>query len=95
MRRARDAPAAEAADEAEQSFQDEALAPAPRRRGRRRRRGRGRPRMAPAQEIEQELAVEPEAPQVDPAVFAAGMAGINQGLAALNQAMPLVQQMLQ
>ena len=26
--------------------------------------------------------------------FARGMAGINQGLAALNQAMPLVQQML-
>ena len=51
--------------------------------------------MAPAQEIEQELAVEPEAPQVDPAIFAAGMIGINQGLAALNQAMPLVQQMLQ
>ena len=33
-RRARDAPAAEAADEVEQSFQDEALAPAPRCRGR-------------------------------------------------------------
>ena len=29
------------------------------------------------------------------AAFAAGMAGINQGLVALNQAMPLVQQMLQ
>ena len=91
MRRARDAPAAEAADEAEQSFQDEALAPAPRRRGRRRCRGRGRPRMAAAQEIEQEPVVEPEAPQVDLTIFAAGMTGINQGLAALNQAMPLVQ----
>ena len=33
-RRARDAPAAEAADNVEQSFQDEALAPAPRCRGR-------------------------------------------------------------
>ena len=33
-RKARDAPAAEAADNVEQSFQDEALAPAPRRRGR-------------------------------------------------------------
>ena len=32
--RARDAPAAEAVDIVEQSFQDEALAPAPRRRGR-------------------------------------------------------------
>ena len=60
MRRARDAPAAEAANEAEQSFQDEALAPAPRCRGR--GRGRGRPRMAPAQEIEQEPVVELEAP---------------------------------
>ena len=93
MRRARNAPAAEAADDVEQSYQDEALAPAPRRRGR--GRGRGRPRMAQAQEVEQEPVVEPEVPQVDPAVFAAGMAGINQGLAALNQAMPLVQQMLQ
>ena len=33
-RRARDAPTAEAADNVEQSFQSEALAPAPRRRGR-------------------------------------------------------------
>ena len=33
-RRARDAPAAEAADDVEQFFQDEALAPAPRCRGR-------------------------------------------------------------
>ena len=33
-RRARDAPAAEAADNVEQSFQGEAPAPAPRRRGR-------------------------------------------------------------
>ena len=33
-RRARDAPAAEAADNVEQSFQDEALAPPPRHRGR-------------------------------------------------------------
>ena len=33
-RRARDAPAAEAADKVEQSFHGEALAPAPRRRGR-------------------------------------------------------------
>ena len=34
MRRARYAPAAEAADEDEQSFQDEVFVPAPRRRGR-------------------------------------------------------------
>ena len=34
MRRARDAPAVEAVDNVEQSFQDDALAPAPRRRGR-------------------------------------------------------------
>ena len=33
-RRARDAPAAEATDDVEQSFQDETLIPAPRRRGR-------------------------------------------------------------
>ena len=33
-RRAQDAPAAEAANDVEQSFQDEALAPAPRCRGR-------------------------------------------------------------
>ena len=33
-RRARDAPAAEAADDVEQSFEDEAFTPAPRRRGR-------------------------------------------------------------
>ena len=32
--RARDAPAAEAADNVKQSFQSEALVPAPRRRGR-------------------------------------------------------------
>ena len=60
MRRARDAPAAEAANYVEQFFQDDALAPAPRCRGR--GRGRGRPRMAPAQEIEQEPVVELEAP---------------------------------
>ena len=35
-RRARDAPAAEAIDVVEQSFQDEALAPTSRRRGRNR-----------------------------------------------------------
>ena len=74
MRRARGAPATDAADVDEQSFQDETLAPAPRRRG----RGRGRRRVAAAQEFEQEPAVEPVAPEVDPTAFAAGMAGINQ-----------------
>ena len=34
MRRTRDTPAAEAPNDVEQSFQDDALAPAPRRRGR-------------------------------------------------------------
>ena len=34
MRRTRDTPAAEAPNDVEQSFQDEALAPAPRRRER-------------------------------------------------------------
>ena len=88
MRRARHAPAAEAADEDEQSFQDEVYIPAPRRRGRGRGRGRGRPRVAEAQGIEPEPADEPVVPELDPA---AGMAGINQGLVALNQAIPLVQ----
>ena len=32
---------------------------------------------------------------MDPTTFVAGMAGINQGLAVLNQAIPLVQQMFQ
>ena len=32
---------------------------------------------------------------MDPAAFAVGMARINQGLVALNQAMPVVQQILQ
>ena len=95
MRRARAAPAADAAFEYEfgddQSVQDE-IPPAPRRRGR--GRGRGRVRVAAAQQPDQPPP-ELEIPVVDPATFATGMAGINQGLAALNQAMPLVQQMLQ
>ena len=45
---------------------------------------------AAAQQPDQ-LPPEPKIPAVDPATFATGMAGINQGLAALNQAMPLVQ----
>ena len=57
---------------------------------------RGRPRAAAAQEVEQEHPpVEQEAPEVDPTTFAVSMAGINQGFATLNQAIPLVQQMLQ
>ena len=79
-RRARDAPAAEAADYVKQSFQDEAVAPAPRCRG----RSRGRPQLVAAQELEQEPLAKPEAPEVDPAAFIVGMAGINQGLAVLN-----------
>ena len=52
--------------------------------------------MAPeAPEVEQEPRAEHEIPVEGQTAFAAGMAGINQGLAALNQAMPLVQQMLQ
>ena len=90
MRRARAAPAADAVFEDEfgddQSVQDE-IPPAPRRRGR--GRGRGRVRAAAAQQHDP-LPPEPEIP----AAFATGMAGINQGLAALNQAIPLVQQML-
>ena len=90
MRRARAAPAADTAFENEisddQSVQDE-VPPAPRRRGR--GRGRGRVRVATAQQPDQ-LPPEPEIPAMDPATFATSMAGINQGLAALNQAMPLV-----
>ena len=86
MRRARAAPATDAAYENKignnQSVKDE-IPPAPQRRGR--GRGRGRVRAAAAQQPDQ-LPPEPEVP----AAFATGMAGINQGLAALNQAMPLV-----
>ena len=91
---ARDALAAEAADEVEQSFQDEAFVPAPWRRGKGRGRGRVRPQPIAAPEVEQEPLVEPEAPEVGPTIYAAGIVGINQGLAALNRAMPLVQQKL-
>lgn len=89
MRRVRNALTIEAADDGEQSFQGEAHPPAPPRRR------RGRPRSVVASEQEQQLQVEPEALELDPTAFVAGMAGINQGLVALNQAMPLVQQMLQ
>ena len=68
MRRARAAPAADAAFDDDigenQSVQDE-IPLAPRRRG----RGRGRvmPQPVAAPEVEQEPLVEPEAPEVDPA----------------------------
>ena len=62
MRRARLAPAAEAAVEDEQSFQDEVFVPVPRRRSRGRGRGRGRPRVVEAQGIEPESADEPVVP---------------------------------
>ena len=95
MRRARAAPAADAAFEDDigenQSVQDE-ISLAPRLRGR--GRGRVRPQPVAAPEVEQEPLVEPEAPEVDPAVYAADIVGINQGLAAFNQTMPLVRQML-
>ena len=94
MRRARAAPAADAVFEDEfgenQSIQDE-IPPAPRRRGRGRGRGRVRPQPVAAPEVEQEPLVEPEAPKVDPAVYAVDIVGINQGLAALKRAMLLVQ----
>ena len=77
MRRARAAPAADAAFEDDigenQSVQDE-IPPAPRRRGR--GRGRVRPQPVAAPEVEQEPLVEPEAPEVDPAVYAADIVGI-------------------
>ena len=95
MRRAWAAPAADAAFEDDigenQSVQDE-IPLAPRRRGR--GRGRVRPQPVAAPEVEQEPLVEPEAPEVDPAVYTAGIVGINQGLAALNRAMLLVQHKL-
>ena len=95
LMRARDAPATEAADDVEQSFQDEVFVPAPRRRGRVRGRGIVRPQLVDAPEIEQEPLVESEAPEIGPAVYTAGIAGINQCLAVLNQAMSLVQRTLQ
>ena len=58
-------------------------------------RGKGRPRATVAPEVEQEPRVEHEVPVEGQAAFAAGMAGINQGLATLSQAMPLVEHMLQ
>ena len=85
MRRARAAPAADAAfenDIGDNQFVQDEIPPAPRRRGR--GRGRGRARAAAAQQPDQ-LPSEPEIPAVDPAAFATGMIGINQGLAALNQ----------
>ena len=91
MRRARAAPAADAAFEDDigenQSVQDE-IPLAPRLRGR--GRGRVRPQPVDAPEVEHGPLVEPEAPEVDPAVYAADIVGINQGLAALNRAMLLV-----
>ena len=97
MRRARAAPAADAAFEDDigenQSVQDE-IPPAPWHRGRGSGRGRVRPQPVAAPEVEQEPLVELEALKVDPAVYAADIVGINQGLAALNRAMLLVQQKL-
>ena len=81
-RRAQHALAAEAADEDEQSFQDEVLflhldveVEV---------KNRGRPRVAEAQEIEPKSTDEPIALEVDPTAFAAGMTDINQGLTTLN-----------
>ena len=70
-RKARNASAAEAEEGDEQSYQGE-VPPVPPHR----RRGRGRPRAAVAQEVEQEPPVEHKASEVDPAIFATGMAGI-------------------
>ena len=85
----RNASAADVANsEGEQSFQNEALPLVPPRRR------RGRPRAATTQGQEQQPQVEHEVLEIDLIAFVAGMAGINQGLYALNQAMPLVQQML-
>ena len=92
MRRARAAPAADAAFEDDigenQSVQDE-IPLAPRLRGR--GRGRVRPQPVAAPEVEQEPLVEPKTPEIGPAVNAVGIPEINQGLAALNHTMSLVQ----
>ena len=89
--RARDAPAAEAADDVELFFQDEAFVSAPRRWGRGRGRGRVRPQPVDSPEVEQEPLVEPKAPEIGPTVIAVGIPEINQGLVALNQTVSLVQ----
>ena len=77
MRRVRAGPAANAAFEDDigenQSVQDE-IPLAPRCRGR--GRGRVRPQPVAAPEVEQEPLVKPEAPEVDPAVYAADIVGI-------------------
>ena len=90
MRQARAAPAADAVFEDDigddQSVQNE-IPPAPRYRGR--GTDRGRARAAAAQQPDQPP-IKLEISTVDPAAFTTGMAGINQGLAALNQAMPLM-----
>ena len=77
MRQARAGPAADAAFEDDigenQSVQDE-IPLAPRLRGR--DRGRVRPQPVAAPEVEQEPLVKPEAPEVDPVVYAADIVGI-------------------
>ena len=95
MRQAWAASATDAAfedDIGENQFVQDEFPLAPRCRGR--GRGRVRPQPVAAPEVEQEPLVEPEAPEVDPAVYAADIVGINQGLAALKRAMLLVQQKL-
>ena len=72
-RRGRGAPAAEVADDVQQSFQDEALALVSRSRG----RGRGRPQLVTDQEIGQEYSVEPVAPEEYLVAFIAGLTLIN------------------
>ena len=77
MRWARAAPAADAAfedDIGENQYVHNEIPPAPRRRGR--GRGRVRPQPVAAPKVEQEPLVEPEAPEVDPAVYAADIVGI-------------------
>ena len=95
MRRARATPAVDAAfedDIGENRYVQDEIPLAPRCRGR--GRGRVRPQPVAAPEVEQEPLVEPEASKVDPAVYAADIVEINQGLAALKRAMLLVQHKL-
>ena len=89
-RRAQNFPAAEPAEEGKHFLQGEVPPDPPRRR-----RGKGRPRAVVAPEVDQEPRVEHDVPVEGQTAFTAGMAGINQGLATLSQAMPLVEHMLQ
>ena len=77
MRQARATPTVDAAfedDIGENRYVQDEIPSAPRCRGH--GRGRVRPQPVAAPEVEQEPLVKPEAPEVDPAVYAADIVGI-------------------